>query len=221
LSASDLLIDHGHDDLPAIRLSQVSQNTIEIAGARGSSLKIRLRVVEESAVELEDVRSRFCASATMDVADDLREQVFNFYSRLLAAVVRSGHGCLAAVLQRNRRRIPQQLKDGVLLEPAIDVTERVSALLRRADCEADSRLRAAAGLIRGMLFSDGITVFGPNGTVRAYNVFVRVPQAPGEQTAALGGARRRAFDFLCSRIGRDLCSAFFLSQDGHSEYRGH
>jgi hypothetical protein len=91
--------------------------------------------------------------------------------------------------------------------------------LKERKCEGDTKLRAAAALIRGMLYADGVTVFRADGSVAAYNVFVRGEGQSSKETA-FGGARRRAFRTLCSWVGDDLTSAFFLSQDGHAEFKG-
>jgi len=134
--------------------------------------------------------------------------------------LKSGHGCLATVMRASKRRLPMRLRDGVVIEPPLDIADKVSMLLRGNNCESDIRLRATAALIRGMLNTDGITVFGADGSVRAYNVFVKNPPAKRGRVGAIGGARRRAFGALCSWIGSDLESAFFLSQDGHAEFLG-
>lgn len=221
LSASELLVNQGRETLPAILVRHVSQNTIEILGGRGNSLRIHFGAVEAPEEDPVEVTRKFCVSVARNVPSGLQEQLQNFYRRLLAGVLRSGHGCLAAVLNRRKAEIPRKLRDGVILKPAVDVAAKVSSLLKGTDCESDTRLRAAAALIRGMLLSDGITVFGSDGSVRAYNVFVRmVREKSGGQSAKLGGARRRAFEILCSWVGGHLVSAFFLSQDGHAEFRG-
>jgi len=220
LSASELLVDQGHAALPAILIRHVSQSTIEVSCACGNSLRIHFGAVEEPGDDPIKAMKRFCASVVGGVPIEVREPLRNFYGRLLAGVLRSGHGCLAAVLRRKRPGVAQQLKDGVVINPALDLASKVSSLLKRKSCESDTSLRAAAALIRGMLISDGITVFGSDGSVRAYNVFVKIPKRAHGQAAKPGGARRRAFEVLCSRVGRELMGALFLSQDGHAAFRG-
>jgi hypothetical protein len=110
----------------------------------------------------------------------------------------------------------------VLIEPALNVCDRVSAVLEEKEnaCGHNTRLRATAALIRGMLLVDGVTVFRPDGSAIAYNVFVKDSTHLTTAVATFGGARRRAFQALCSQIGTELESVFFLSQDGHAEFRG-
>jgi hypothetical protein len=220
LSASELLFHEGHGALPAILISHVSQSTIQVSGAHGNSLRIHFGAVEEPRDDPVKVIKRFCASVVRGVPIEVREPVSNFYSRLLSAVLRSGHGCLVAVLSRKKAGVSQLLKDGVVINPALDVASKVSSLLRYKSCEYDTTLRAAAALIRGMLISDGITVFGPDGSVRVYNVFVKIPKRLDAIAGKPGGARRRAFEFLCSRVGRELKGSLIISQDGHADFRG-
>ena len=156
----------------------------------------------------------------MNVPLGIQEQVRSFYFRVFTTVLRSGHGCLAAVLHERNKKLPLKFRDGVAITPALDVASKVSSLLRTNDCESDTRLRATAALIRGMLCTDGVTLMRSDGSVTAYNIFIKSDKEIGKQTVAFGGARRRAFQTLCSWLGADLRSAFFLSQDGHAEYQG-
>lgn len=218
LSAGELLVEQGAEELPVVCVRHVSHRTIELVGARSNSLRINFDSVEESGGYPLDAARSFSESIVRTVNSDFREQSLNFYRRVLAGVLRAGHGCLAVTLASGR--FPARLKDGVILSPPIDIVEKISLLLKESDCGSDTKLRAGAALIKGMLLSDGITVFGCNGSVRAYNVFIKTRVNSKGFVPTLGGARRRAFDVLSSMVGHDLRGAFFLSQDGHAEFRG-
>lgn len=220
LTASDLLIEQGEESLPALLIRNISHHTIEISGACKNSIRIHFGAVEHSGEDPLLAIRAFCLSVTRGVPVNLQEQVRNFYFRVFAGVLRSGHGCLAAVLINKTKKIPTQFKDGVAITPPLDVAAKVATLLRTSDCESDTRLRATAALIRGMLCTDGVTLLRPDGSVPAYNIFVRSDNAKGNEATPFGGARRRAFKALCSWLGSNLQSAFFLSQDGHAEFRG-
>ena len=220
LTTPELLIDHGDESLPAILIRHVSQHTIEISGACRNSLRIHFGPVEQSGDDPLLVTKRFCASVVTQVAAEFQEQVRDFYWRVFRNVLRSGHGCLAVVVKASKRKLPPQFRDGVLLEPPINIAARVANLLKSNSCESDTSLRATAALIKGMLSTDGITVFYPDASIWAYNVFVRSPDPAFGGAGAFGGARKRAYRSLCSWVGRDLSSAYFLSQDGHAEFRG-
>lgn len=220
LTASDLLIEQGDESLPALLIRHISYHTIEICGACGNSIRIHFGAVEHAGEDPLVAITELCGSIIMNVPANLQEQVRNFYFRVFAGVLRSGHGCLAAVLQGKVKQLPLQFRDGVVIRPALDVTEKVGSLLKTNDCESDTRLRATAALIRGMLCTDGLTLLRSDGSVPAYNIFIRSEKEIGKEVVAFGGARRRAFKTLCSWLGSDLRSAFFLSQDGHAEFQG-
>jgi len=220
LTASDLLIEQGEESLPALLVRHISHHTIEISGACKNSIRIHFGAVEHSGADPVVAIRALCKSITKGVPPNLQEQVRNFYFRVFAGVLRSGHGCLAAVLRSKTKNVPAQFKGGVAMRPPLDIAAKVATLLNTNDCESDTRLRATAALIRGMLSTDGVTLLRADGSVPAYNIFVRNVKEKGKEATAFGGARRRAFKALCSWLGSDLQSAFFLSQDGHAEFRG-
>jgi hypothetical protein len=222
LSASEQLIDEGDKAIPAILIRQISNHTIEVSGPDQDRLRVHFGGAERPGLDPVNETVRFCNSIVTYVPNPLKEQVRTFYWRLFAAVLKGGHGCLAAILAPSKNKVPTQLRDCVLVAPRVDVAARVAELLgaqgRRS--EADTRLRAAAALIRGMLLSDGVTLLHSDGSVLAYNVFVKNPKDIEGEPRTLGGARRRAFEALCTWLDKDLCSAYYLSQDGHAEFRG-
>ncbi|HEV2221817.1 MAG TPA: hypothetical protein VGR84_02335 [Candidatus Acidoferrales bacterium] len=222
LTAFELLIEEGDESLPAIGIRHISQHEIEVSGACKNRLRIHFGRVRRSDDDPVLIGARFCRSIVTRVPSEVREQVHNFYRRILGGVLKSGHGCLAIVLRSRpgERRLPSKFRDGVVIEPPIDISKKVATLLKGNNCESDVRLRATAALIRGMLSSDGITVFGSDGSVRAYNVFIKNPIRATGNAPGSGGARHRAYASLCSWVGYDIDSAFFLSQDGQAEFLG-
>jgi hypothetical protein len=82
-----------------------------------------------------------------------------------------------------------------------------------------SLLRSHESLLRGMIGSDGVTIMGTDGSIRAFRVFVQGSgkKAGGRQQAASGGARSRAFDVLRGYVGKTLRAALFRSHDGRTE----
>jgi hypothetical protein len=220
LTAFELLIEQGDQTLPAVAIRHISQQTMELSGARGNALRITVGhtiLIGDDPLQIAD---RFCSSVVSAVPAGVREQVHNFYWRIFCAVLKGGHGTLAIALESKRNKLPAKFTDGVAMVPPIDVATKVHALLNSNNCESDTKLRAIAALIKGMLQTDGVTVFATNGSVRAYNVFVKDTKMAEGSSTAIGGARRRAYASLCSWIGHDVHSAFFLSQDGHAECAG-
>jgi len=71
-------------------------------------------------------------------------------------------------------------------------------------------------LLKGMLNTDGITLFDNKSRLLGYNCFVKV----NRNDNVIGGARKRAFTALAAKLGRGLCAVFMQSQDGWSDYKG-
>jgi hypothetical protein len=220
LTASELLVGQGDAAVPVILVRHLSRHTIEISGASGHSVRIHYGATSESTSDPILIADNFCASVVADVEPEVKVQARNFYLRIFASVIRRGHGCLAAVLPPGERKLPKQFRDGVEITPRLDIAAKIGSLLNFQSCEGDTQLRAAAGLIQGMLSTDGVTLFSSNGTVCAYNVFVKDSNSQLVAAASFGGARRRAFKLLCGWLGKSVESAFFLSQDGHAEFKG-
>ena len=51
-------------------------------------------------------------------------------------------------------------------------------------------------------------------SVMAYNSFIKL-----EASSAIGGARKRAYQALCKKVGKGLTAAYYQSQDGATELR--
>jgi len=66
-----------------------------------------------------------------------------------------------------------------------------------------------------MLNTDGIVLFDNRSRLLGYNCFVKV----NRNENIIGGARKRAFGTLSTKLGRGLCAVFMQSQDGWSDYR--
>lgn len=82
-------------------------------------------------------------------------------------------------------------------------------------------LMSSAGLLGGMLNSDGITVLDTAGRVLGYNCFVRTTDENLKPRELVGGARRRAFTELRALVDAgNLRGAFIRSSDGASDFHG-
>ena len=75
-------------------------------------------------------------------------------------------------------------------------------------------LQAAESLLRGMINSDGIVLFGTDGTVLAYHVFVKPKDDEAMKLPDIGGGRRRTFELMKLRLPSIFKAVFFRSQDG-------
>jgi hypothetical protein len=110
--------------------------------------------------------------------------------------------------------------DGTFLPNPINICEQIGDFLAEQSMESGAKLQATATLIRGMLRSDGITLFSDNGCIVGFRIFIGKADATGSrtgQTKIIGGARRRAYDTMKTKLGQGLVATFFRSQDGHME----
>jgi len=219
LPLSNLLIENGDPQIPALMARQLAENVVEVRGVGGASLLVHFGASRSTHVSPADALKALVACVVVKVDNSLKEQTSAFYERLFSRALKASHGTLVAVQPANRRVIPPALRDGVILRAPIRIVEPVSELLEHEDCLANTRLQAAGALILGMLLSDGITVFGSDGSVRAYNIFIKHPRSRGQQAQPSGGARRRTFDTLCSMIGKGLDCVFMQSQDGAVDFK--
>jgi len=216
---SELLVNKGDRQLPTLMIRQLAQSVVKVTGVAGSSLLVYFGATRKVNVSPIDALGALTASIVAKVDDRIREQTYAFYLTLLSEVLRAGHGTLAVVQPARRRVLPSPLRDGIILNKPIDVSALVAELLTHGACAANTSLQSASSLVSGMLQSDGITIFGSDGTVRAYNVFIKHPRSSGEGAQATGGARRRTFDALSSMVGEHLDCVFMQSQDGAVDYR--
>jgi hypothetical protein len=213
----DLLIENGVPEVPALFVHQIADSTVELRGVNGGSLVVTFGASRASGTSPVDAQAALVASIVADVQEDIREQTAAFYRSLVSRVVKAGHGTLAVVLPRKKRSLPRIFKDGIPLKPAVSVTEGISELIQGDSCAANTTLQAKGALITGMLLSDGITAFASDGSVRGYKIFVKHPSNNTNPNA--GGARRRTFELLKSRVGQELTCAFMQSQDGATDYK--
>jgi hypothetical protein len=217
LPPAELLITRGDPAIPVFMLRQVAENVIQVSGFSHSSLLVHFGATKEIEVSPLPRLKEFVGCVIRDVPGEINEQSASFFTGVLSGVLRAGHGTLAAVIPARRRTVPKVFRDGIILSPRISVGDKIKEVLAKSDCSSNAKLQACSALITGMLLSDGITVFGSDATVRAYNVFVKHPKT---SESAVGGARTRTFKVMSGLLRGDLIGALIQSQDGRVEFRG-
>jgi len=201
--------------LRVLGISRVAENIIEVCGSNDFSRFIHLSGARTDVPHPTEVLDDLVEAATQDVPGLLRIPAQGFFRRVFFSMMQAPHGTLLAVLPRGSTRV-DLLADGIVLEPAVDVSARIDAYLNDPREEKATSLQALVPLLLGMTGSDGITVLRSDGCLLGYNVFVEQPSTLGEDGVPIGGARRRSFDVLCRHLGRELVAAFYRSQDGHA-----
>jgi hypothetical protein len=219
LSAAELLVDKGDAECPVLVLRQIGKNLIEAKSASQSHLIIHFGTTKEGEGSVLPLLDVFLEALVENVSGDVQEQSGSFYRKIFLEVMRAEHGTLAAIMPARRNAIPSRFREGVTPSPPISIPDRVRELAKKADSESQIRLEASGTMVVGMLLSDGITLFGSDGTVRAYNIFVKHPRAKESGGRPLGGARTRTFNMMSGLVGTQLSAAFMHSQDGHIEVK--
>lgn len=209
----EALFSAADPSLSVVRVHQLADDCVEIRNSRGHRHNIYLSNKRETDPSPNRFLEALVDSICSEVAPALKESVQTYLGRTLEESLRESHGCLVAVARRTKP--PAFLRDGIRLDPPISISEQVQHALR--DSRAEAELRATSALIGGMFRSDGIVLFSNRGLLLGYNCFVKQPA--NAKGPAVGGARRRAYEALCARVGRGLVAAYVQSQDGWSDFR--
>lgn len=204
---------------PVLLFRNSAENTVEVVNSRGGRLEVSLTTAAPRTVSVSDQIGHFARITCSDSAPDTREQVVGYVARVLGESLRSSHGALLAVVSAGEVHLPDLFVDAVVLPEPILLAHTVAEAIHQPGTGARIQLRGYEALLRGMIGSDGITLLGSDGSIRAFRVFVRrLPSdpdpIPGKTT---GGARSRAFEVLQGQIGKALRAALFRSHDGRTE----
>jgi len=205
-------------NLPAVLLRHSAENTVELIDGHGGKLEISLTTATQSTKPMSGHVDEFAKVTCSEVPPEQREQATDYMARLLTDCLRGGHGALLASVPSGTPLDLDKFSDGVVLGESIPLVQTmITAVHARTAAEA-TLLRSQESLLRGMIESDGVTVFGTDGSIRAFRIFV---QQTGADQAAVqpvsGGARSRAFAVLRGYVGPSLKAALFRSHDGRME----
>ncbi|MBI5558889.1 MAG: hypothetical protein HY885_14785 [Deltaproteobacteria bacterium] len=196
-----------------VRVHQTGGDCVEIRNYLGKKHNIYLshKKAEEPPPGryIDELVSTIC----VEVDEQIREQVQTFLRRALGQALLRSHGTLIAVTSKAKK--PKSLDDGIDLTPALDFAKTVKGVIAK-DLDL-SELRSQMALIEGMVNSDGIVAFNPLGVLLSYNCFIASPKKVTSKVS--GGARRRAYQSLCEKIGRGLSAVYMQSQDGSADFR--
>ncbi len=161
---------------------------------------------------------QWVTSLTSSAPVILKKKMSAFYRRIAVDVLSSPHGALIAVVP-DQASLPGFLSDGVMLSGGSGLASAMHSYIKHRSEATALSLTARSNLIRKMIAMDGVTVFNSCGDVLAYNCFVGNMHESHQGAFILGGARKRAFEILMSRIDRELDFALYQSQDGYGQSR--
>jgi hypothetical protein len=195
-----------------VLLRRISPSTIEIRGAKGSSLTLIFSTVREAATTGEPI-DKFVRACCRGLPD--KDEAFRIYlTRLMEAALSVSHGTILLCSDNlNMSQMPE-LQDAVPVSPLLDFYAVFSEFQTASTAGAILTLQRCEELLHGFLRCDGMIVFDTAGRVTAYRVFYRLTETAPPAAGIVGGARRRAFEGVKSLVGDRLVSVLFRSQDG-------
>jgi hypothetical protein len=159
-----------------------------------------------------------CIERILEKVDEkYKDQARTFFRKLFLNILQSGHGTLIAIIEHETSEFPNILKDGIKLDEKIDIIEAIQELSKDSSLVANSKIDGYFALLKGMLSSDGVTIFANDGSIRGYNVFIAHTGIDiGKEK--FGGSRKRTFNSLTASFDSNLVAAFLQSQDGNIQF---
>ncbi len=202
-----------NDDFIVVKAFQVADDCVEIKANSGGLHYIFLNHRKEDSPPPLQFLGKLVEAVTEKTPEVDKEPTISFLNRLLFGALRESHGCIIAVTSMDT---PPKLlsSDGVILEEPIDFSKLVYDL--KKGTIDPSHLDSKGHLLQGMLNSDGIILFDNRGRLLGYNCFVKM----NNKENIIGGARKRAFASVKSKIGNGISAVFMQSQDGWTDFDG-
>ena len=208
---------HPDPDRPTLGFTRLGDSVVEVHGCGAYQYLDFSGIVDFRHNPLTMVTG-FVSSVTRDAIPALRRQLEAYYYRIAIEIGNSRHGALIVIL-RAGQEIPEFLLDGIWLDTPIDIAGEIEAYGKDRNESATLSLIAYGSLIRKMVAMDGVTVLTSDGSVLAYNCFIQDQVVGAPARHVMGGARRRAFELLCSYLGATVKAVLYRSQDGAAECR--
>lgn len=205
-------------DSSLVGLTRLGGNFVEIRTSQGLHKYINVSSSEEEDYHPGRVIRDFVDSVCKDVSEPVRPMLKSFYQRFGMDVLHSSHGSLVAVLPKGEK-IPELLADGVHLNPPINLVKSIEAVIEGQDRDAHLRLFSYNLLLRKLTWMDGIVILDTEGTILAFNCFIKTSSTSAEESI-IGGARRRAYGHMQNCVPSVLAGCLLKSQDGHLEFKG-
>jgi hypothetical protein len=207
----ETLLNVGEGVLKVLKVQQSAPNCVELANHKGDRHTIYLSDKKESEtsprVYINELSQIICSK----ISDKERPPLQTLLEKTLTDGLDSSHGALIAVI--TDKTPPKFLNDGIILQEPIDLAHLVNQA-REHSTEDCLKLSAFTKILKGMFNCDGIIVFSPYAKIIGYNSFVK---SSSKAAPVAGGARKRAFAALESKINHGICAAYIRSHDGWSK----
>lgn len=206
----DLMLKPGEvGDARYIRVTKLSRDAVRVSTQQEDRI-VDFTNAKNTMTDISEVIRTLADIVSADVDANLAATVKTYIISLLTKVLRESHGCLICIVKSNK--IPSILRDCTALDPPLDLAQAIEAV--RRDSGAIAALQALEHLASGIFKSDGIVIFNGKAQILAYGAFIKL-----KSSKAVGGARRRAFEAMCTKLDKGIVAAFYQSQDGPIELK--
>lgn len=218
ISVEQTLFSEPRETIKLVRLFRTASGCVELRNHGGEIYSMLLSDKPASSPLPQAYTTALIKLICKDLEEPLRESSRTYLEKIVRSALNSCHGTIIAVAKS--AKVPYFLSDGVILKTPLDIASAVKGLLaENTDSTAEHALNANAALIKGMISSDGITVFNKAGCLIAYNCFIASPNKVAGKVV-IGGARTRAYEALKTKVGKSLEGVFVQSQDGWTKFTG-
>lgn len=207
------LLKDGSGETKVLRVHQSAPSCVELTNHIGDSHTIFISDKRETEPSPRQFVSDLAKAICGELPADNQSSTQTVIEKALTNGLEASHGALVAVTRKERP--PEFLKDGLLLEEPLNFGD-LALKARQGNEEDRMRLISYSKVLEGMFGCDGIVVFNRKATLIGYNCFVK-PSSKSPPVS--GGARKRAYGALQTKLGKGLFAAFIRSQDGWSEFK--
>lgn len=201
-------------DVPVIMIRNRGHLVVELRSTTGLKFTVALTTTPAKASPLEHDIEEFVLAAASALNDS--DNYKSYLGKTLTDILQRCHGTLLAVIPRPIDSSQGAPFTGVWPDPCLDLAGLYSRAQEAGTADALADLQAAEALLRGMINSDGVVMFGDDGTVLAYRVFLKPEENELSRLSDLGGGRRRTYEVMKLRLNTTFKAAFFRSQDGET-----
>lgn len=207
----DLALQTGEvGDAKFIRVTRLAHSSVKVSTNAGKHVIVHFTNEQAGVADASASLNSLCRIICSGLEKKIAQTTETYLASLLSAALRASHGALVAVVAG--RNIPKFLNDCTRFDPPLDVTAAVEAV--RNNSNSIPQLQALENLVFGMFSCDGIVVMDKKANVMAYNSFIKL-----KASNVVGGARKRAYQALCEKVGKGLAASYFQSQDGATDLR--
>ncbi|MCP9886459.1 hypothetical protein KBY96_00695 [Cyanobium sp. ATX 6A2] len=215
-TAEEMMVEQG--EVPMLLVRNRGHLVVELRNSKNETLTTLFTSAPAAESPFAHQVSTFAEAAASALSGPKVDRFQQYLSRLLTDLLQHCHGTLLmvhAVPQGDQA--PEQLSSGVWLKNSVDMYSAYVSALDAQDASSLARLAACEALLGGMIGSDGVVIFGDNGSVLGYRIFLKPTDDEKKSLPEEGGGRRRTYALMKSRIGEQVKATFFRSQDGHTE----